>query len=73
MGKNTNFTGQPIYTQLLSLIDKTEIKSLSKNGGFDRYVKKLDGYSHFVIMLYGVLMRHDSPSRTCSGYAIRSQ
>lgn len=60
MGKSTNFTGQPIYTQLLSLIDKTEIKSLSKNGGFDRYVKKLDGYSHFVIMLYGVLMRHDS-------------
>ena len=33
---------------------------MSKSGGHDRYVKKLDGYSHFVILLYGVLMRHDS-------------
>jgi hypothetical protein len=60
MGKHTHFTGQPLYTQLLSLADKQQIVSLSKNGGFDRYVKKLDGYAHFVIMLYGILQRHDS-------------
>lgn len=60
MNKNTHFTGQPIYTQLLSLVDKQRIKEISREGGFDRYVKKFDGYSHFVVMLYGVLMRHDS-------------
>lgn len=60
MGKNTHFTGQPLYSQLLNLVDKQQIKSLSKSGGHDRYIKKLDGYSHFVIMLYSVLMRHDS-------------
>ena len=60
MSKNTHFTGQPIYTQLLSLVDKQRIKQISHAGGFDRYVKKFDSYSHFVVMLYGVLMRHDS-------------
>jgi hypothetical protein len=60
MNKSTHFTGQPIYTQLLSLLDKQAVKALSKSGGYDHYVKKLDGYSHLVVMLYGVLMRHDS-------------
>lgn len=60
MSKNTNFSGQPIYCQLLNLVDKQKIKHISRQGGHDHYVKKLDGYSHFVILLYGVLMRHDS-------------
>ena len=60
MSKNIHFTGQPLLSQLLSLVDKEKIIRMSKSGGHDRYVKKLDGYSHFVILLYGVLMRHDS-------------
>lgn len=60
MSKNTHFTGQPIYTQLLNLVDKQAIVNLSDTGGHNRYVKKLDGYTHFVVMLYGVLMRYDS-------------
>lgn len=60
MGKNTHFTGQPIYTQLLNLVDKQHIVNLSNSGGHNHYVKKFDGYSHFVVMLYGVLMRYDS-------------
>ena len=60
MSKSTHFTGQPIYAQLLSLTDTQKIRSLSKDGGYDRYVKKLDGYAHFVGILYGVLMRYDS-------------
>ena len=60
MGKNTYFTGQPLYAQLLKLIDSQEIARISRKGVHDRYVKKLDGYSHFVIMLYAVLMRYDS-------------
>ncbi|MGL5894912.1 MAG: DUF4372 domain-containing protein [Bacteroidales bacterium] len=60
MSKHTHFTGQPLYCQLLNLTDKQEIKDLSRLGGHDRYVKKLEGYSHLVTLLYGVLMRHDS-------------
>jgi hypothetical protein len=60
MSRNTHFIGQPIYTQLLNLVDKQAIVNLSNSGGYNRYVKKLDGYAHFVVMLYGVLMRYDS-------------
>lgn len=42
------------------MVEKEKISKLSKKDGHDRYVKKLDGYSHFVIMLYAVLMRFDS-------------
>jgi hypothetical protein len=60
MGKNTYFTGHPLYAQLLKLTDSQEIARISRKGSHDRYVKKLDGYSHFVIMLYAVLIRYDS-------------
>ena len=60
MGKNTHFSGQPLYAQQLKLTDRKEIARISRKGNHDRYVKKLDGYSHFVIMLYAVLMRHES-------------
>ena len=60
MSKNTHFTGQPILSQLLSLVETDKIIQQGRSGGHDRYVKKLDSYSHFVILLYGVLMRHDS-------------
>ena len=60
MGKNTHFSGQPLYAQLLKLTERKEIARISRKGNHDRYVKKLDDYSHFVIMLYAVLMHHES-------------
>jgi len=38
----------------------TNISKISKKGNHERYVKKLNGYFHFVIMLYAVLMRFES-------------
>ena len=60
MGKDTHFTGQPLLAQILKLVDKTKIKELSTLGGHDRYVKKLDGYTHFTILLFAILQRYDS-------------
>lgn len=60
MGKNTNFTGQPVLSQLLKLIDKQKILDLSRKMGCERYVKSLDGYTHLVVMLFGVLKHFDS-------------
>lgn len=60
MSKNTHFTGQPIYSQLLKFTNKEKIKKISKQSGHERYVKKLDGYTHFVSLLFGVLQRYDS-------------
>lgn len=60
MSKDTNFIGQPVYVQLLNLVNRERIKKISSRGGHDRYVKKLDGYTHFVSFLFAVLMRFDT-------------
>ncbi|MGL4411593.1 MAG: DUF4372 domain-containing protein [Bacteroidales bacterium] len=60
MSKHTHFTGQPLFCQLLNLTDNQEIEDLSRLGGHDRNVKKLDGYSHLATLLYGVLIHHYS-------------
>jgi hypothetical protein len=41
MGKNMNFSGQPIFNQLLNFIDKNEIKQIAKKHEAERYVKNL--------------------------------
>lgn len=61
MGKSTYFTGQPVYTQVINLLDKAKIKQLSHQTiGSEKYVKRLDGWTHLIIMLFGVLRHYDS-------------
>ena len=67
MGKDTHFIGQPVYVQLLNLVDRERIRMISLRGGHDRYVKKLDGYTHFVAFLFAVLMRFDTLRETVIG------
>ena len=52
MGKSIFFTGQPVFSQLLALIDKSSIKTLAARGGHDRYYKYFDTYTHLITMLY---------------------
>lgn len=61
MGKVTIFSGQPVYNQLLNLLGKQKICKISqKTARIESYVKKLDEYTHLVVMLYGVLKHLDS-------------
>lgn len=61
MGKSTHFTGQPVMSQLLKLLDKSKIKEISaQTAQSERYTKKLDGYTHLVVMLFGILKHFDS-------------
>lgn len=60
MGKSTHFSGQPLYSQILKLLDKSKVLRLSRENGGERYVKRFDGWSHLVVMLYAVIMRFDS-------------
>ena len=60
MGKGTNFSGQPLLTQLLRFFDKDKILRMSRKNGGEHYVKSFDGWHHLVVMLYAVLMRFDS-------------
>lgn len=60
MGKSTHFSGQPLYSQLIKLLDKSKVLSISKAHGGERYVKSFDGWTHTIVMLYAVIMRFDS-------------
>lgn len=52
MNKSTHFFGQPIFSQLLSLIDKSLLKQIIARHQSDKYYKKLDSWHHIVSMLY---------------------
>ena len=60
MGKNTIFSGQPIFNQLLTFIDKSEIRKIAKKQGSERYVKKFTTYNHLVVMLFVVFEGYHS-------------
>lgn len=60
MDKGTHFIGQPMYGQLISLLDKSKILRFSRSNGGERYVKHFDAWQHLVIMLYAVIKRFDS-------------
>ena len=52
MLKDTFFTGQPIFSQLLQFIPKHIIKDVVKLHDSDRYYKRFKSYEHLVTMLY---------------------
>ena len=61
MSKDSYFTGQPVYSQVLKLLEKEKILQLSRTTpGRESYVKRFDGYQHLVLMLFGVLKHFDS-------------
>ena len=55
MGKGTHFIGQPMFGQLISLIDKLKVLGFSREKGGERYVKHFDAWQHLVVMLYAVI------------------
>ena len=60
MNKGTHFIGQPVYGQLINLLDKPKILKISRENGGERYVKRFDAWQHLAIMLYAVIKRYDS-------------
>ena len=60
MGKDGHFTGQPVYSQVLKLLDKEKNRQISHDTqGSESYVKRFGGYEHLVVMLFGVLKHFD--------------
>ena len=60
MGKSIHFSGQPMYGQLINLLDKRKVLEFGKTVGSERYVKHFDSWQHLLIMLYAVIKRLDS-------------
>jgi len=54
MNKSTDYIGQPIFSQLLSLIDESIIKQTIAEHKANHCYKKLFLWDHLVSMLYGI-------------------
>lgn len=67
MGKSTNFSGQPIFNQLLKFIDKSEIRKIAKQHNAERYIKKFTTYHHVVVMLFVTIEGYHSLRETILG------
>ena len=60
MGKSTHFIGQPMYNQVIKLLDKSKVLQISRQNGGERYTKRFNAWIHLVVMLYAVIKRFDS-------------
>ena len=59
MGKSTHFIGQPMYNQVIKLLNKSKILEISRENGGERYTKRFNAWIHLVVMLYAVIKRFD--------------
>lgn len=60
MGKSSHFNGQPLYGQVIKLLDKSKILQFSREQGDEHYTKRFNCWIHLMVMLYAVIMRFDS-------------
>ena len=60
MGNITHFIGQPLYSQVIKLLDKSKVLQISQEKGGERYTKRFSVWIHLVVMLYAVIKRFDS-------------
>ena len=69
MGKITEikFVGQPIFKQIINLIDKAGIQGLINKHQSDYYYKSFKTRTHLLTMLFGILSRCDSMTEICEG------
>jgi hypothetical protein len=67
MHKDDYFTGQPVFSQLLSFVNRSEINRLAKASNSDKYYKKFKTYDHLVTMLYAIFQRCTSLREVTSG------
>jgi hypothetical protein len=55
MNKSSYFTGQPVFSQLVSSISKRMVRSIAGEYKADYYSKKFDTWHHLITMLYSIL------------------
>jgi len=69
MGKNTEikFVGQPIFKQVINLLETINIKSIVEKHNADYYYKAFKAKTQLITMLFGILSRCDSMTEICEG------
>jgi IS4 transposase len=69
MDKNTEikFVGQPIFKQVIGLLEAISIKSLVNKHNADYYYKAFKAKTQLITVLFGIFSRCDSMTEICEG------
>jgi len=69
MDKNSEirFVGQPIFKQIINLIDDFDLKGLILKHNSDYYYKAFKARTQLITMMFGILSRCDSMTEICEG------
>jgi hypothetical protein len=67
MDKTTNYSGQPILSQILNCIPASKITSAAKRHNSNYYYKKLPVRVHLISLLYGVFSYCNGLRELCEG------
>jgi hypothetical protein len=67
MSKSKFFTGQPIFSQVLSFLPKASVDRIAKEHHSDRYSRHFTTYSHLISILYAVFNKCNSIREVASG------
>jgi IS4 transposase len=69
MSKDTEikFVGQPIFKQVIGLLESISIKSLVDKHNADYYYKAFRAKTQLITVLFGILSRCDSMTEICEG------
>lgn len=65
--KEIKLVGQPIFKQVVNLIDAISLTSLVKKHNADHYYKAYKAKTQLITMLFGILSRCDSMTEVCEG------
>ncbi len=63
--KEIKFVGQPIFKQVIKLMDTISIKGLVDKHNADYYYKAFKARTHLITLLFGILSRCDSMTEIC--------
>lgn len=67
MSKNRHFTGQPIFAQLIKLLNGVNFSPIIEKHQANRYTKKFTAFQHVVTMLYASLGKLNSLREVVTG------
>ncbi len=59
--------GQPIFKQIMNLVEKVDLNGLIRKHESDYYYKSFKTSTHLYTMLFGILSRCDSMTEVCEG------
>ena len=68
MSKDTNFSGHPVLSQIIKLINQDKVHKLATTTKVNRYVKSFDAFMHLVVMIYAALSGAKSIRQVVEGF-----